>query len=273
MVVYQSGSEVDLPDRCPNCDRELNRNGRTRSYRAETGESSYGEYLQIECVGCDIVIKRQYESAEVPPDSDPFVDPTQWVYRAESLRVGTVLKRREAQVQSLKETGRTHAEIAGKLDVSESTVGEYSRRIATRTEEASQTLSEIGQSVDPLVTIEGQFNELSIHLLSEYSCPECGESLNRGDDAAVAAERVSSQWEVLEIYCDECSRDEYTVFRNGSRKSLTEVFEQNQESILTSALVEGVLGSQNEIIETPPDSQDHHDSLTLRSPHVREVWN
>ncbi|PSQ42886.1 hypothetical protein BRD17_07450 [Halobacteriales archaeon SW_7_68_16] len=65
--------------------------------------------------------------------------------RAELLAERTVLKQREAEVQALKEAGRTHAEIAETLDLSKSTIDEYSRRINDRLVRAEATLDEIEQ--------------------------------------------------------------------------------------------------------------------------------
>lgn len=63
--------------------------------------------------------------------------------RAEYLVEHTALKRREADVYALKEQGLTHAEIAERLDLSKSTVDEYSRRINDRVARAQATLEEV----------------------------------------------------------------------------------------------------------------------------------
>jgi len=55
----------------------------------------------------------------------------------------TVLSRREAEVQALKEAGQTHKQISEELDLSKSTVDEYSRRINDRLQRAWATAREL----------------------------------------------------------------------------------------------------------------------------------
>jgi DNA-binding NarL/FixJ family response regulator len=61
--------------------------------------------------------------------------------RADQLVDATVLKRREAEVRSLKECGWSHAEIADSLGLAKSTVDEYSRRINDRLDRAQTTVA------------------------------------------------------------------------------------------------------------------------------------
>jgi len=62
--------------------------------------------------------------------------------RAEELTELTVLSDREADVAAHKEiTGAPHTKIADRLDLSKSSVDEYSRRINTKVKEAKQTVS------------------------------------------------------------------------------------------------------------------------------------
>lgn len=63
-----------------------------------------------------------------------------WRDRADELASRTVLKRRESDVQALKEAGLSHAEIADELGLVKSTVDEYSRRINERLDRAQRTL-------------------------------------------------------------------------------------------------------------------------------------
>ena len=65
--------------------------------------------------------------------------------RARNLQETTALKRREAEVQALKEQGLSHAEIADVLDLSKSTVDEYSRRISDRKKRARATIDQLGE--------------------------------------------------------------------------------------------------------------------------------
>lgn len=62
------------------------------------------------------------------------------VCRAEELRERTGLKRREAEVQALKEVGFRHAEIGELLGIAKSTVDEYSSRINDRVRRAHGTI-------------------------------------------------------------------------------------------------------------------------------------
>lgn len=63
------------------------------------------------------------------------------VCRSEDLQERTVLKRREADVYALKEQGYSHGQIADLLDLSKSTVDEYSRRINDRVKRAKETVA------------------------------------------------------------------------------------------------------------------------------------
>ena len=91
--------------------------------------------------------------------------------RADELADRTGLKRREAEVQALKERGLSHDQIKDELELSKSTVDEYSRRINDRIERAEATLRELEgargvapdrRDVDDLSAIE--------------ECPECGDA-------------------------------------------------------------------------------------------------
>lgn len=53
---------------------------------------------------------------------------------------GILLSDRERDVHTLKQAGLTHGEIADRLDVSTSTIDEYSRRIANKRDRAVETL-------------------------------------------------------------------------------------------------------------------------------------
>jgi len=70
--------------------------------------------------------------------------------RAEELKELTVLSDREADVAAHKEiTGAPHTKIADRLDLSKSSVDEYSRRINTKVKEAKQTVSWVSPEVTP----------------------------------------------------------------------------------------------------------------------------
>ena len=71
-----------------------------------------------------------------------------WRQRAGVLKNETALKTREAEVQALKEQGLTHAQIAERLEISKSTVDEYSRRINDRIRRSKATIRHLSGSVD-----------------------------------------------------------------------------------------------------------------------------
>lgn len=68
------------------------------------------------------------------------------VCRADELHEHTVLSRREAEVAAHKQiTGASHETIAGRLDLSKSTVDEYSRRFKRKVKKAGQTTAKLGE--------------------------------------------------------------------------------------------------------------------------------
>ena len=72
------------------------------------------------------------------------------LYRADELKELTVLSDREADVAAHKEiTGAPHTKIADRLDLSKSTVDEYSRRLQAKVKEAKQTISYLSPEVTP----------------------------------------------------------------------------------------------------------------------------
>lgn len=67
------------------------------------------------------------------------------VCRADELRENTVLSRREAEIAAHKQiTGASHETIADRLDLSKSTVDEYSRRMKEKVRKAANTTNELG---------------------------------------------------------------------------------------------------------------------------------
>lgn len=68
------------------------------------------------------------------------------ICRADELREHTVLSRREAEIAAHKQiTGASHETIAERLDLSKSTVDEYSRRFKRKVKEAEQTTAKLGE--------------------------------------------------------------------------------------------------------------------------------
>jgi DNA-binding NarL/FixJ family response regulator len=70
------------------------------------------------------------------------------VCRAAELHEHTVLSKREAEIAAHKQiTGASHATIAERLELSPSTVDEYSRRFKRKVTEAARTTEELAAFV------------------------------------------------------------------------------------------------------------------------------
>ena len=68
------------------------------------------------------------------------------ICRADELRENTVLSRREAEIAAHKQiTGASHETIADRLDLSKSTVDEYSRRMKEKVRKSANTTNELGE--------------------------------------------------------------------------------------------------------------------------------
>lgn len=71
------------------------------------------------------------------------------ICRAKLLCDTTVLSEREAEIAAHKQiTGATHDAIAERLELSPSTVDEYSRRMKTKVRKAKQTTHELSEFVN-----------------------------------------------------------------------------------------------------------------------------
>ncbi len=121
-VVVTDGGWISEPSTawCPECQRE-----------------------RVSCAHMDdaaIATDGGTASTKSPSDAGRSMDVDD---RATELEETTALKRREAEVQARKERGDTHQEIADALDLSKSTVDEYSRRINQRIAEARATIAEL----------------------------------------------------------------------------------------------------------------------------------
>lgn len=257
----------DTPDYCPRCDRDLERDlddggqsGWKVGYR--DGSSDHGEYSEAYCLSCKFPLQRHYETAEVSQQEDPLVAPEPWAYTAEILEQDTTLKHREAQVKALKKQGCTHAEIADTLGISESTVGEYSRRISNRIEESIRTLEEIGVEVDPLRHIEAQFEGRIVMPTSGWTCGVCNTPLEPGIDAQVVSEFVGDVWKTVELFCDECEPEPYPEWD-----------ETAQETLTTYAIVKGELDRIGDAYVPNPTAPTSADSLMLRDVTVAQIIN
>lgn len=269
---------ANLPEECPHCGTNFETTlsqgeAPTFHYKYEDGESTHGEYTQIVCVRCECIIQRHYEDGDVTTQDDPLISPSRWVYRAQVLENETGLKHREAQVQALKELEKSHAEIAERLGISESTVGEYSRRVSMRINEAARTLETLGDNVDPLRHIEGQFDGWVFTPAKRWRCANCDDELAPSDRAVIVAEFVGQQWQPIEIYCTECPSDDYVTAIHGDVIDLEEFLDENRDYGVTCAVVEGELDTQGDDYVDVPHTLDFRDSLTLRDPDIREVLN
>lgn len=68
------------------------------------------------------------------------------ICRTDELAENTVLSRREAEVAAHKQvTGASHETIAERIDLSKSTVDEYSRRMKEKVRKAKVTANELGE--------------------------------------------------------------------------------------------------------------------------------
>lgn len=258
---------ADIPSHCPHCDADLEheleddwRAGLKTAYR--DGESNHGEYTEVHCLSCESPLQRHYPQSEITTTEDPLIDPAPWVFRAYELETQTGLKHREAQVKALKEENRSHSEIASQLGISESTVGEYSRRISQRVEEGIRTIEELGTEIDPLRHMEAQLDGWVVTPSKKWECPSCNAELKPGSGVTFIGEYVGKGWQTIEIYCDECDPD------------LTgDAVDEAADFTVTYAVVEGILDTKGDEYVEVEGSWHSRDSLTLRDPSVRKIIN
>ncbi len=274
-----SGPDWEHPfDECPNCGQEfketLKRDERPIIYKDfEEGKSEHGEYSQAKCVECDFILQRHYENADVDVGDDHLVAVEKWSHRAQKLERDTVLKRREAEVKALKEEGSSHSEIADTLGVSESTVGEYSRRISKRIESAVETVHELDHDKRPEYPLVGKFDGWVINPASKWSCAVCNTTLEPGDTTVLAAEYVGRDWKPIELFCDDCTSDDYMTWVHGEETDLDELLDAHRNAGSSCVIVEGVLDRLGDDYVERADSLESPDSLTLREPTIREFLN
>ena len=266
-INFKEPDWTDIPSHCPHCDADLEhdlddggRTGWKTSYR--DGESNHGEYTEVYCLSCEFPLQRHYSKSDITTTEDPFIDPTPWVFRAHELETETGLKHREAQVEALKEENRSHPEIASQLGISESTVGEYSRRISQRIEEGIWTLEELGTETDPLRHMEAHLDGLVVTPSKKWECPACNAELKPGSGVKFVGEYVGKGWQTIEIYCNECDPD----VTGG-------VFDEAPDFTVTYAVVEGRLDTQGDDYVEVEGSWNSRDSLTLRDPSIRKIIN
>ena len=274
--------ELSSPDweryeeKCPNCRQhfktELDPDERPVLHKNfENGESDLGEFTEVQCSSCGLILQRHYPSVDISVQDDPLIEPEEWVIRAQVLKEDTALKKREAHVQSLKETGKSHEEIGNILGISESTVGEYSRRINERLSDAEDTLKEIDHSIDLSGVLEANFDGFVIGPMSSWICGNCGDSLEYGDDILVAAEFLSSGWDTFATYCTECSMDDLNHNVHGNSVDLWEYIEKNRKHGFTCAIVEGEIKPLGDAHVEDKMKLQSKNSMCLSNPKVRKL--
>jgi DNA-binding CsgD family transcriptional regulator len=97
---------------------------------------------ETECVRCGATDDRDH--GIVVGLLDPLNETVCNVCRSDELVRETTMSEREAQVAALKQLGgHSHAEVADILDIDESTVGEYRRRITQKIRTAETTIDEL----------------------------------------------------------------------------------------------------------------------------------
>lgn len=217
-----------IPDDCPVCNREFHLEGMTRAVSYDEGSSDNGDYTEATCLTCDAIIDRHYEDPEANAE-DYFVNPDPWVFKAQDLELHSNLRRRESQVRALKDQSLSHSEISNVLGISESTVGEYSRRINTRLDEAEHTVAEIGYTTDFSSLIESIFEGFPIPMAGSLPCENCGDTIGDDERARLVLEYVSRGWEPRNVYCLDCDRSELKMYLHGKGLSLDEFMEESRD--------------------------------------------
>jgi DNA-binding NarL/FixJ family response regulator len=99
---------------------------------------------ETECVNCGAV-DEQANGVTIGLQGD-LNTPACTICRANELQDQTVLSGREAEVAAYKQlTGATHQEIAERLELTKSTVDEYSRRVQKKVRQAATTTQELDE--------------------------------------------------------------------------------------------------------------------------------
>jgi hypothetical protein len=236
-----------IPDDCPVCNREFHLSGAHRAVSYDEGSSDHGEYTEATCLSCDAIIDRHYDDPDANAE-DSFVKPDLWVFKAQDLELHSNLRRRESQVRALKEQNLSHAEISNVLGISESTVGEYSRRINTRLDEAEHTVAQIGHTTDFSSLLESVFEGFPAPFTQGLPCENCGGTIGEDERARIVLEYVSRGWEPRNVYCLDCDRAELMMAVHGKALSLDEFMEESRDLNSQFAIV--TAGRQKPDVDT-----------------------
>lgn len=263
---------TDIPEQCPNCGAEFpdsipdgSRSVPPNDYRE--GTSEHGDYEEAFCRKCGLILDRTYPENPSANEQDSFCSPDDWVYRAHALELTTSLKRRESQVAALKEDGLNHGEIASRLDISESTVGEYSRRINQRIDEAAETLVELNHDQNVADIIEQNFEHYPLVTASTWRCQACDVELTAGDRATIIFEELTGQWNTSDIFCTECDESDYRTSVHGKTIPLNKFMTEACEHGSGFAIVEATLSEMGPSV----DRQSRYHERSLKATDVNLI--
>ncbi len=258
---------------CPNCGQEfkqvLQSDESPTLYRhIDTEDSELGTREVVYCNNCNTTIQHHYPDSEVSAQEDPLVNPDLWVIRAQSLQNNTSLKRRESQVRALKESGKTHSEIAEELGISESTVGEYSRRIKDREERSAKSLQEFGYNTDLSDVLAGQLEGFPLTPASSWPCGNCGNEISHGDRARAVLEKLTSGWQGIDFYCEDCKSGEKSHHVHGKEIPIDEFVQEDREGGMTCVILDADIVPYEEVNVTQPGQRHSKDSMSLQNVEV-----
>ncbi len=255
---------------CPNCGQEFKQviesdEFPTLKRHIDKEESEHGTREVVSCHSCNTTIQHHYPDSKVSAQEDPLVDPRPWVIRAQSLQSSTSLKRRESQVRALKESGMTHSEIAEELGISESTVGEYSRRIKDREERSAKSLQEFGFNTDLSDVLAGQLDGFPLTPASSWPCGNCGNEITHGDRARAVLEKLSGGWQGIDFYCDDCRLSDKSHHVHGKELPIEEFVQENREGGMTCVILDADIVPYGEVNLTQPGRSHSKKSMSLQN--------
>lgn len=263
---------LEFKTECPNCGQKFKQSLQPDDFtlycNIDTEDSEHGERSVVSCYNCKTTIQHHYPESEVSPQEDPLVKPRPWVIRAQDLQNNTSLKRRESQVQALKESGKSHSEIAEELDISESTVGEYSRRIKDREERSAKSLQEFGYNTDLSEVLAGQLEGFPLTPASSWQCGNCGNKISHGDRARAVLEKLTSGWQGINFYCEDCRDSEKSHHVHGNELPIDEFIQENREGGMTCVILDADIVPYKEVNMTQPGGRYLEDSLALSNVEV-----
>lgn len=264
---------ISAPKTCPNCKRDFPTKLESTVVKTmistREGSSRHGDFEEAFCTHCDFILDRRYPNTPVVEKQDPYCSPQEWVYSAQKLERNTALTERESQVKALQNFGHTREEIASILDLDESTIREYSRRIRDRVTRAAETLAEMGHEVRLSEVIERRFDGYPVTPSSSWRCQSCDDELVPGDESVVVAERTNS-WKITDIFCADCDREDYRTAVLGEAIPVDEFITAGRKHDLDYAIVAGTLGKMGSRADHD-ETWFSSDSLILQQPVLIEL--